>query len=280
MLTRKLLPYDHWEFTLNKSNFLRIVPARGGLISSWVCNDQEILYFDEQRFKDSLQSVRGGIPILFPICGSLSSNKCVLQGREYLMNQHGFARNLSWDIKYIEEKKIILLSMSSSKETMLQFPYSFLLEIEVKLTTNALNFKAIVYNFSQEKMPFCFGLHPYFTVSNLEHLSLVGLDNTCLDQNIMKYYSTDNKLVELSRGVDFLAKMSEPIRLIDLLTGRQIEFKYLRSFSNVVVWTDPPRKMICVEPWTSPRNALNTGEELMSVEPGSSKELFCSLIVS
>jgi galactose mutarotase-like enzyme len=41
------------------------------------------------------------------------------------------------------------------------------------------------------------------------------------------------------------------------------------------VWTDPPRPMVCLEPWTAGRGALNSGERLLMVQPGESLELSC-----
>ena len=68
--TRKNEPYTHWEYiNIEDKSRLRIVPERGGLITEWRCKGKEILYFDQERFLDKDKSVRGGIPILFPICG-------------------------------------------------------------------------------------------------------------------------------------------------------------------------------------------------------------------
>ena len=82
-LLEKNSPYKHWEYlNLDTGDFLRIVPERGGLITSWVCNNQEILYFDQLRFGDLSKSVRGGMPILFPICGDLPENKLIIEKYE------------------------------------------------------------------------------------------------------------------------------------------------------------------------------------------------------
>ena len=61
-------------FKQDEENFINFCPSRGGIITKWVKNSKNILYFDENRFLNKSQSIRGGIPILFPICGSLS--KC------------------------------------------------------------------------------------------------------------------------------------------------------------------------------------------------------------
>ena len=61
-------PYPHWEFQDSDSgDRLRLVPERGGLIAGWRCQGRELLYLDEARFTDPTLSVRGGMPVLFPI---------------------------------------------------------------------------------------------------------------------------------------------------------------------------------------------------------------------
>jgi len=45
-----------------------------------------------------------------------------------------------------------------------------------------------------------------------------------------------------------------------------------------VVWTDPPRRMVCLEPWTSPRRSLINGEKRLFINPGSFKELRCRFV--
>ena len=70
-------------FQLDKNNYIKFCPERGGVITNWVSDGNEILYFDEKRFMDKTKSIRGGIPILFPICGNLNTSSSVF-GKDYL----------------------------------------------------------------------------------------------------------------------------------------------------------------------------------------------------
>jgi len=54
--------------------YLEVVPERGGIITGWRVQGQELLYLDAERFTNPEMTVRGGIPILFPICGNLPNN--------------------------------------------------------------------------------------------------------------------------------------------------------------------------------------------------------------
>ena len=94
-------------FQLDKNNYIKFCPKRGGVITSWVSDGNEILYFDEKRFMDKTKSIRGGIPILFPICGNLNASSSVF-GKDYLqLSQHGFARDLQWQFSFNENEKIL-----------------------------------------------------------------------------------------------------------------------------------------------------------------------------
>ena len=101
-------------FQLDQNNYIKFCPARGGVITNWVSDGKEILYFDEKRFMDKTKSVRGGIPILFPICGNLSITNSVF-GVDYLQfTQHGFARDLPW--QYFFNEKSLCLFLNESKK--------------------------------------------------------------------------------------------------------------------------------------------------------------------
>jgi galactose mutarotase-like enzyme len=41
------------------------------------------------------------------------------------------------------------------------------------------------------------------------------------------------------------------------------------EFSRWVIWTLPGKDFICLEPWTAPGNALNTGDDLIVLRPGT-----------
>ena len=44
-----------------------------------------MLYLDQERFLDSSKSVRGGIPVLFPICGGLPGDRLPLPQGEFTL---------------------------------------------------------------------------------------------------------------------------------------------------------------------------------------------------
>ena len=168
-----------FKFEKDKENFLEYCPSRGGLITNITLSSQEILYFDQERFFDGRKSVRGGIPILFPICGNLNESR-LLFGTNYLnLKQHGFARDLEWkhEINYLQ--KSLRLSLSDSDFTWNYYPYSFSLLIDLILNKNSFDFQIIINNKSDSYMPVNFGLHPYFNISNFQNIKFVDYSINC-----------------------------------------------------------------------------------------------------
>jgi len=279
-LTKKDSPYTHWEYLdADTEDRLRIVPERGGLITEWRCNGQEILYFDSERFQQKGKSVRGGIPILFPICGNLPDDILHLEKGDFILRQHGFARDICWQVQSVNDQNAVLLSLSDNEYTRRIYPYSFLLEMEIRLQKDAIKFKIIVRNSSKDIMPFSFGLHPYFNVMDLKKAIIKGLQPTSTNHLNMMEVDTDEELKRISEGIDLINGPSESVTLVDLLAGTCLQVQQQEPMDLTVVWTDPPRKMVCLEPWTSPRESLISGERRLYLEPGANQELNCSFRV-
>ncbi len=270
---QKTSPYPHWEYSNPEfDSLIRIVPERGGLITEWQSEGKELLYFDLDRFMHKDKSVRGGIPILFPICGDLSEGY-LISGKKYFLKQHGFARDVSWSIGLLKDQLGIRLNLSDTNDSRSYFPFFFTLQMDVRLKEKSLQISVKIFNQSKDIMPFCFGLHPYFKVSNLEKIKIEGLPVKCIDQTNMKVTNSSDQIRILDKGVDFLSYPCSSIKLFDSLSRNVIELIHEDPMDTTVIWTDPPRHMVCLEPWTSPRNSLVNGDRKLEVEPKEYIEL-------
>ena len=155
----KILKNDNGIHTVFKDNNNRInfCPSRGGIITNWVFNDNQILYFDKKRFLDKSKSIRGGIPILFPICGNLEKKS--LFGDNFLdLMQHGFARDQQWNYVFNQSKNTLCLSLSDNEITRKYYPYFFQLKIEITFSIETLIFNIEILNKSNTTMPINFCL--------------------------------------------------------------------------------------------------------------------------
>ncbi len=147
---------------------LEVVPERGGIITSWRIQGKELLYLDSERFTNPQLSVRGGIPILFPICGNLPDNTYTSAGQQYTLKQHGIARDLPWYVteQETQENASLTLVLNSNEETLAVYPFNFQLAFTYQILGNSLEVRQRYTNHSSEPMPFSIGLHPYFSVSD------------------------------------------------------------------------------------------------------------------
>ena len=172
-------------FQLDENNYIKFCPARGGIITNWVSDNNEIIYFDEKRFLDKSQSIRGGIPILFPICGNMDTSNSLF-GRDYFqLMQHGFARDLEWQYCLNETDNALCLFLSDSETTKKYYPFDFEVTIKVTLKINFLEFEINIKNKSNVEMPANFGLHPYFNISALNNLDFFIIPEIARTKKIM-----------------------------------------------------------------------------------------------
>ena len=269
---------DEYILRKDNKNYINFCPRRGGVITNWVLNNHEILYFDKKRFLDINKSIRGGIPILFPICGSLEKNS--LFGDNFLdLMQHGFARDQEWNYEFNKFTNTLYLILKDNEITRKYYPFLFEIKIEITLSIDTLMFNIEILNKSNTKMPVNFGLHPYFNISDFHNLKFIEYAKSCLNQKNNNFAKTQNLLKNSSKGIDLLMYSSGETSFIDYGLKRKITLKNPSPFDISVVWTDPPRKMLCLEPWTSPRNSLENGFRKIEIMPNSSQKLDTSILV-
>ena len=264
-------------FQLDQNNYIKFCPERGGVITNWISDGKEILYLDEKRFMDKTKSIRGGIPILFPICGNLNCSSSVF-GKEYFqLTQHGFARDLKWQHSFNENEKSLCLFLNESKKTKKYYPFDFELRIEIKLKINCLEFEITIHNKTDFTMPINFGLHPYFNVSDFKNLEFIDYPLNCQNQDKNIISNTLDQLKNINLGVDLLMYTSGRSAFRDKIFKRQITLNHPYPFDLGVIWSDPPRRMICLEPWTSPRNSFVDGFRNIMIPSNDNKRFDASI---
>ncbi|MEE4451736.1 aldose 1-epimerase family protein [Novosphingobium resinovorum] len=103
----------------------------------------------------------GHAPVLFPIVGALNDNRYRLDGREYELGKHGFARRALFDVAEAAADRVVL-RLADSAETRAVYPFAFVLEMTFRLDGASLNMEARVTNPGDASLPFSFGFHPAF----------------------------------------------------------------------------------------------------------------------
>ena len=171
----------------------------------------------------------------------------------------------------------IKLKISDTDHTLAVYPYHFSIELQARLKENRLEIIIIIHNLSTIPMPFSFGLHPYFKVADLTQIQIKGLSKDCTNHINMKNDKTEKQMQKINEGIDFLTGPSKVIKIIDLMNGSLIELEQEKPMDLTVIWSEPPRPMICVEPWTSPRQSLISGDRKLDIAANSSFRLKASI---
>jgi galactose mutarotase-like enzyme len=256
---------------------LEVVPERGGVITSWQVKDTEILYLDTERFTDPSLSVRGGVPLLFPICGNLPNDTYSLQGQTYTLKQHGFVRNMAWEVSdqaTEADHASLTLSLKGNEETLASYPFAFELTHIYTLRDNTLEMTFRHTNHSERAMPFSTGIHPYFAVSDKSMLRITLPSHEYKIKGGSEVYAFSGSFDFTQEEIDFafINLKGQTASVNDLSRNLTLNVTYDKSYSTLVFWAVKGKDFYCLEPWTGPRNAINTGEDLLRVAPGETVE--------
>jgi galactose mutarotase-like enzyme len=254
-------------------SLVEVVPDRGGIITRWALGDRELLYLDRDRYADPALSIRGGIPILFPICGNLPDNRYQLpSGETGTLKQHGFARDLPWAVAGYDLRTAasLTVTLEATPDTLAVYPFPFRLEFTYRLKGTQLEIVQKHHNMGDRPMPFSTGLHPYFTVDDKAALTL--------DIPATDYFDQKNQAIEPYSGqldfdreeldLRFGAISRYQATVTDRSQHSALELSFDESYGTLVFWTLKGKDFYCLEPWSAPRNALNTGDRLLWVAPG------------
>lgn len=100
-------------------------------------------------------------PVLFPFVGSLKNKEYQYQGRTYAMTQHGFARDLVFEMTE-HTVDTIWFALQADEETLKQYPFQFRLEVGYQLDYRTIRVMWRVTNEDNKTMFFSIGGHPAF----------------------------------------------------------------------------------------------------------------------
>lgn len=254
-----------------------IAPARGAIVTSFCVAGRELMYFDQATFDDPEKNVRGGIPILFPSPGKLEGDSWRDdEGRQHSMRQHGFARNLPWMVEAVGQSNASFLLMSD-ESTLAGYPSHFNAVFHVALEGTHLRLGMQIHNTGNRPMRFGLGYHPYFRVDNKRGVRI--------ETDATRAFNNVTRKIEPFSGFDFtqpevdlhLMDQTQTASRMTFDDGSAILVSGSEEFTYWVVWSVAGKPYICLEPWTCPGNALNTGERLIELASGESRHCWVDI---
>jgi len=258
---------------------IEVVPERGGIVTSWKINGQEVFYLDTERFTHPDLSVRGGNPILFPLCGNLPDNTYNVDGKDYQIKQHGFARELPWTAtaQNNDGAASVTVELASNAETKAVYPFDFHLAFTYSLQGNTLEIRQEYKNLSATPMPFSSGFHPYFLCGDKNQIVANIPSSSYQDNRTKENFAFDGTFDFDQDEIDAVfGKLSDrSTSIIDNSRNLKIAIDYDDFYTYLVFWTVKGKDFYCLEPWSATRNSLNTKEFLTVLAPNAS----CTAVV-
>ncbi|MCL2519996.1 MAG: D-hexose-6-phosphate mutarotase [Spirochaetaceae bacterium] len=253
----------------NKASF-SFTPMGATVLSYIPKNGQELFWLGNYNsFKNGV-AIRGGIPICFPRFG--------LEELNSHFDKHGFARNETWVIDNIEESDdltVIALSLNQSAK------YSYAVTLRLKITlSDYLEMELEALNIGDANVSFSEALHTYFTVGNINDITIEGLAGANYydemdDFKVKKH--TDDKLV-VNQFIDRIFFNNEnPVKIVDSNLKRVIHIEKKGALSTIV-WNPYQRALgdevnetdyqnfVCVE-------AGNVNNNAVTLKPGEKHKL-------
>jgi galactose mutarotase-like enzyme len=256
-----------------------LAPERGGMATRFIVGERSVFYLDEATLLDGTKNVRGGNPVLFPSPGKLDHDRYTRGNDSGAMGQHGFARNLPWQV-VAQTESTVTLRLSANETTRGMYPWDFVATYHYSVDGAVLRIEQQVENTGAAVMPFGAGFHPYFRVpqETKARTSIPTRARRAWDNAKKEMVSLDGPIDLTAAEVDLhLVDHRDSTMTLDLGDGHRIEVRASEAFTRWVIWTLGGRDFVCVEPWTSPGNALNTGEGLILVPPGSRVDLWTEI---
>lgn len=262
----------HRIFSANGS-YMEVIPERGGLIARLGFKGYDVLYLDRETLMDTSKNVRGGIPVLFPICGYLKDGKYTIGEKEYYMKQHGFARLLPWkteNTEIHEDHGSITIGLEDNNYTYSIYPFHFKLSYQYTINEDSLVIESTYVNRDEKDMPFYAGFHPYFSVSSKEDIE-ISIPSEKYIESVEK--SILGGRIDFSRdevNAAYYSMKKNSCYIKDRHKKTEIDINFGSAYKYIVVWSLKGKDFVCVEPWTAYVDAMNTGKDKITLQSGKS----------
>ena len=244
-----------------KNEFLTVsVALRGAELQSVRCAGQEYLWQGDPAFWAERA------PVLFPVCGALRDDRYVLDGTEYEMPKHGFAKSLDFEVEYHDGNSAVLLA-EATETTRRFFPFSFQLRVTYQLTGRKIRVTYDILNQDDKTAWFAIGAHEGWSLpGGLSEYRLVFPQEEQFQNRVLAAGGLTTEAWETiapaGNSLPLSPELFAPGTLVfDRLRSRscvlcrrdgcravRVSFE---DFRNLLIWTVPGSKFVCLEPWSA-----------------------------
>lgn len=247
------------ELTLKNENCSARIISKGAELKSLVVNGRELMWRADPAFWGKTS------PLLFPMIGTLKDGKTLINGEEYKITKHGFARDLELNPESISGTSACF-SLEQSDYTKAMFPFDFRFTVCYTLKADGISVTYRVRNNSAADMPFCIGAHPAFaTDGDMTDYRLefpkpetaavpnYNLETGLHEENNRRPLISEDTSLPLSHemfygDVCYFDKIaSRSVQLVNKEhKGVRVDFP---DFTSLGVWQAKDAPFLCIEPW-------------------------------
>lgn len=219
-------------------------------------------------------------PVLFPIVGKLKDDTYFFENRSYQLSQHGFARDLNFDL-IASSNNTCTFRLQANEKTKQYFPFEFVLDIKYSLNENELKIEYLIFNPASKNLYFSIGAHPAFNIpleksEVFEDYSLQFSANTFdrtklqngLISNATSTLNLLNKQLKLSTSLfneDALVFENSQIDEISLFSTKNAHKITLncKNWPFFGIWSKKGcREFVCLEPWYGIADSVDSNQVL------------------
>ncbi len=208
----------------------------------------------------------GRAPLLFPIVGRLRDDRYRLDGEEYPLPSHGFARRQAFALLDQGPDRAVF-RLADNEETRAAYPFAFTLDAAFALAGATLSIEVTVANAGDRDMPASFGFHPAFAWplpygGTKEEHRIVFAEPEPAELNALqdglvgpagRASPVENRTLWLrdalfaDNALMWQAPRSRALRY-GTESGPQLAIAF-PGMPTLAVWTRPGARFVCVEPW-------------------------------
>jgi aldose 1-epimerase len=287
-----------------------IVPAHGGIIRWLKLHKDGVEHEVIQAGKDekSFLAERGAAGMhLFPWPSRIQYGRYSFAGKDYQLavNEqprqnaiHGLVQYGPFEVtEEFADPNLARLTIRHRFKGVEGYPFPFELDITHEMTPDGrLTLAYAARNTGKTAMPLGLGWHPYFHLDE-------PIDTMQLAFPAEAAYFLDNQMIPVAKDFFLEAKpgfslndrvldtpyavyrdstiattqLTSPTKVVTVNVWQEVgEGK----FNFVVIYTPPRRNRIAIEPMTCNVNAFNSGDGLVTLEPGQSWGAKCGVFLS
>lgn len=284
--------------TIGKDNGprLEVMPAKGAAIFQIYLGDESVPIlnpFEDQDDIDMNPVFKNAI--LFPFPNRLKDGLYTYGNTNYAFPVNEPERNNALH-GLVYNKEFVLTELDLNEESASveltyiyhgqeeAYPFPFTLRIRYGISSEGFTMTTKVENTGFSKLPYGFGWHPYFKTDTTNRLWTQAANMQVVNERMLptgeeKLHSFGEEIGNISDNLDNAFRIPENDQfetVIGDFSGKLIEIKADAGFRFFQIY-NPQENIVAIEPVTSNINALNTGDELIELEKGVSREYKISI---